>query len=106
MIPHINVSARKTPVWDKVRPYRIRGKVSKSGGDAPSVDVITLDGSAAIIHMLKPINVKIFQEHVTQVLLPYFKAQVRIVTRTDIIWDEHLEASLTSRAREKRGKGV
>lgn len=56
--------------------------------------------------MLKPINVKIFQEHVTQVLLPYFKAQVRIVTRTDKIWDEHLEASLTSRAREKRGKGV
>ena len=80
-------------------------KFCTSSGDAPLADVIILDG-AAIINMLKPIGIKTFQEYATQVFLPYVKAQLRNVTRVDIIWDVYLEESLKSTARENRGRGV
>ena len=40
------------------------------------------------------------------VFLPYIKAQLARVTRVDIIWDVYIPDSLTSTARENRGKGV
>ena len=68
-------------------------------------DVIILDG-AAIINMLKPIGVKTFQDYATHVFLPFIKAQLRNVTRIDIIWDVYLEDSLKSTAREIREGGM
>ena len=68
-------------------------------------DVIILDG-AAIISMLKPIDVKTFQDYAKHIFLPFIKAQLRNVTRIDIIWDVHLEDSLKSTAREIRGGGI
>ncbi len=37
---------------------------------------------------------------------PFIKAQLRNVTRLDIVWDVYLEDSLKSTARENRGRGV
>ena len=68
-------------------------------------DVIILDGSA-IINMLKPIGVKTLQDYATNVFLPFIKAQLRNVTRIDIIWDVYLEDSLKSTARNIRGRGI
>ena len=73
--------------------------------DAPSSDVIILDG-AAVINMLKPVGAKTFQEYSTHVFLPYIRSQLRNATRVDIVWDVYLEDSLKSDTREKRGKGV
>ena len=56
--------------------------------------------------MLKPIGVKTFQDYATHVFLPFIKAQLRNVTRIDIIYDVYLEGSLQSTAREIRGKGI
>ena len=80
-------------------------KLCTSCGEAPVADVIILDG-AAIINMLKPICVKTFQDYATHVFLPFIKAQLRNVTRIDIIWDVYLEDSLKSPAREIRGRGI
>ena len=74
-------------------------------GEAPVADVIKLDG-AAIINMLKAIDVKTFQDYATHVFLPSIKAQLRNVTRIDIIWDVYLEVSLSSTAKEIRGRGI
>ena len=68
-------------------------------------DVIILDG-AAIINMLKPIGVKTLQGYATRVFLPFIKAQLRKVTRIDIIWDVYLEDSLKATAKEIRGRGI
>ena len=80
-------------------------KLCTSCGEAPVDDVIILDGSA-IINMLKPIGVKTLQDYATHVFLPFIKAQLRNVTRIDIIWDVYLEDSLKSTAREIRGRGI
>ena len=80
-------------------------KFCTSCGEAPLVDAIILDG-AAIINMLKPIGVKSFQEYATHIFLPFIKAQLRNVTRIDIVWDVYLEDSLKSTVREVRGRGI
>ena len=53
-------------------------KLCTSCGEAPVADVIK------------------FQDYATHVFLPFNKAQVRNVTRIDIIWDVYLEDSLKS----------
>ena len=50
-------------------------KFCTTRGEAPSVDVIILDG-AALINMLKPIGVKTFQEYARHVFLSCIKAQL------------------------------
>ena len=80
-------------------------KLCTSCGEAPVADVIILDG-AVIVNMLKPIDVKTFQDYATHVFLPFIKAQLRNVTRIDIIWDVYLEDSLKSTAREIQGRGI
>ena len=80
-------------------------KLCTSCGEAPVAEVIILDG-AAILKMLKPIDVKTFQDYATHVFLPFIKAQLRNVTRIDIIWDVYLEDSLKSTAREILGRGI
>ena len=80
-------------------------KLCTSKGEAPVIDVFTLDG-AAIINMMKPVGAKTFQDYAMLVFLPYIKAQLARVTRVDIIWDVYIPDSLKSTARENRGKGV
>uniref|UniRef100_UPI00358FF46D uncharacterized protein n=1 Tax=Myxine glutinosa TaxID=7769 RepID=UPI00358FF46D len=80
-------------------------KLCKPSGEAPVADVIILDG-AAIVNMLRPVGTKTFQEYATLVFLPYIKAQLRNVSRVDIVWDMYIQGSLKSTAREKRGKGI
>ena len=80
-------------------------KLCTSCGEAPVANVIILDG-AAIINMLKPIGVKTFHDYATHVFLPFIKAQLRNVTRIDIIWDVYLDDSLKSTARQIRGRGI
>ena len=76
-------------------------KFCTTNGEAPSVDVIIIDG-AAIINMIKPIGVKTFQEYARHVFLPHIKSQLRNVKRIDIIWDVYLEDSLKSTTRDIR----
>jgi hypothetical protein len=73
--------------------------------DQPTVEVIVVDG-AAIVNMLKPGNAKTFADCSTNVFLPYIRKQLITCIRVDIVWDEYLENSLKSSARQKRGKGV
>lgn len=80
-------------------------KLCTSEGEAPTVDVIILDG-AAVVNMLRPVGAKTFQDYATLVFLPYIKAQLSKVTRVDIIWDVYRQDSLKCTTREKRGKGV
>ncbi|GFO25216.1 hypothetical protein PoB_005172100 [Plakobranchus ocellatus] len=56
--------------------------------------------------MLKPIGIKTFQEYADHIFLPFIKAQLRNVTRIDIVWDVYLEDSLKSTTREIRGRGI
>ncbi|GFO12519.1 hypothetical protein PoB_003902400 [Plakobranchus ocellatus] len=80
-------------------------KYCTSCGEASFVDVIILDG-AAVINMLKPTGIKTFQEYADHIFLPFIKAQLRNVTRIDIVWDVYLKDSLKSTTREIRGRGI
>ncbi|KAK4301548.1 hypothetical protein Pmani_026326 [Petrolisthes manimaculis] len=74
-------------------------------GEAPTIDVIILD-ETAIMNIMKPVELKTFQEYATIVFLPYIKAQLANVKWLDIIWDVYHLDSLKSTTRVKLGKCV
>lgn len=69
------------------------------------ISAIILDG-AAIVQMLKPIGVTIFEQYAQDIFKPYIMSQLNAVDREDIVWDTYKVDSLKSSTREKRGKGI
>ena len=47
-----------------------------------------------------------FDDYAIQVFLPYINAKLQQVSRLDIVWDQYHENSLTSQARNLRGKTI
>jgi len=68
----------------------------------PQVDAAVLDG-AVIVSMLKPVNVKTFEEYVGSVFMPYIYSQMSKVHRLDVVWDCYQQASVKGLMRVKRG---
>ena len=56
--------------------------------------------------MLRPIDVKTFDDYAQKIFLPFVEKQLRIAVRVDIVWDEYIEDSLKSQTRSERGKGI
>jgi hypothetical protein len=53
--------------------------------------------------MLQPGTAKTFQDHATEVFLPYISSQLQHVVRPDIIWDVYIPESLKADARSESG---
>ena len=104
-MPSISVTAWKTAAVLKTQLLECLEKSSESHSDAPSQQVIILDG-AAIVNILRPVGIKTFQDYAMKVFIPYIQSQLRVADRVDIVWDEYIENSLKSQTRSKRGKGI
>ena len=79
-------------------------KMSPSQNDRPDADMLLLDGSV-IVNMLGPRAVKIFHEYSQQVFLLFFKSQLDIVSRVDIVWYVYIPDSLKFTVRKKTCNG-
>ncbi|CAG2251463.1 unnamed protein product [Mytilus edulis] len=71
----------------------------------PVVSSVILDGSA-VVNMLKPVNVKSFNEYALKVFVPYIQNIGKNVQRIDIVFDTYIDNSLKASTRGKRGKGI
>jgi len=80
-------------------------EVSDAKTETPVTTCIVLDG-AAIVHMLKPVASKTFEEYAHQILIPYMSTKLQRVSRLDLVWDTYLADSLKDNTRAKRGQGV
>ena len=78
--------------------------MSPSQNDRPDVDMLLLDGSV-IVNMLRHRAVKIFHEYSQQVFLPFFRSQLDIVSRVDIVWYVYIPDSLKFTVRKKMWNG-
>ena len=61
---------------------------------------------AALIHMLKPNAVKLFQEYAEEVFVKFIQWQLQSLKGIDIVWDRYLANSIKGSTRGKRGVGV
>ena len=73
--------------------------------DNMTMNCIILDG-AAIVNMIKPTGVRIFQEYATQNFKSYIKKLFQRSERIDTVWDVYVEDSLKSSARHQRGNNI
>ena len=80
-------------------------KYAESQTDAPTQQVIILDG-AAIVNILRPVGIKTFKDYAMKVFTPFIESQLRAADRVDIVWDEYIDNSLKFQTRSKRGKGI
>ncbi|CAG2215782.1 unnamed protein product [Mytilus edulis] len=71
----------------------------------PVVSSVILDGSA-VVNMLKPVNIKSFNEYALKVFIPYIQNIGKDVQRIDIVFDTYIDNSLKASTRGKRGKGI
>ena len=71
---------------------------------SPDADMLLLDGSVCV-NMLRPRVVKIFHEYSQQVFLPFFKSQLDIVSRVNIVWYVYIPDSLKFTVRKKTWSG-
>jgi hypothetical protein len=79
--------------------------VAVSSRHHPVVSAKAIDG-AAIVHMIKPNNVKTFGEYAANNFNAYVKKIAQNVDRVDIVFDRYLEGSLKRETREQRGNGI
>jgi len=56
--------------------------------------------------MLKSGTVKNFDEHATQIFVPYNVVLVQKTSCVDLVWDKYIENTLKSTAITKRGKEI
>ncbi|VDI13834.1 Hypothetical predicted protein [Mytilus galloprovincialis] len=59
----------------------------------PVVSSVILDGSA-VVNMLKPVNIKSFNEYALKVFIPYIQNIGKDVQRIDIVFDTYIDNSL------------
>ena len=65
------------------------------------VDATVLDG-AFIVHKLKPLNSRTFEEYAMNIFKPFILRELNKVERLDVIWDRYFPDSLKQSTREKR----
>ena len=61
-------------------------ELSQPKSEAPPTSCIVLD-AAVIVHMLKPVTVKSFNEYAQQVFVPYILSKFQQATQIDLMWD-------------------
>ncbi|CAG2257299.1 unnamed protein product [Mytilus edulis] len=81
------------------------GEVNPPTDVKPVVSSVILDGSA-VVNMLKPVNIKSFNEYALKVFIPYIQNIGKDVQRIDIVFDTYIDNSLKASTRGKRGKGI
>ena len=80
----------------------IPASVRNEGTKAASVVVLDM---AAVIHIVKPLRVKVFGEYTYMQIGPYLESHMAPeTTRVDAVWDTYIDASLKSHTRVKRGE--
>ena len=78
---------------------------SQSGLEPGCLDVKIFDG-AAIVHALKTIDLKTFDDFANERFIPFIESHLADCDRVDIVWDKYSENSLKETTRLKRGAGI
>ena len=79
-------------------------ELNLASSDEPNDTAVFFDG-AALVHILKPVIAKTFDNYSCDVFVPRIIRCLERVIRIDVVWDVYVHGSLKTSTRQKRGMG-
>ncbi|CAG2252228.1 unnamed protein product [Mytilus edulis] len=86
------IKRNKLPLFQTPPPSK-KHRLTPPTDVKPVVSSVILDGSA-VVNMLKPVNIKSFNEYALKVFIPYIQNIGKDVQRIDIVFDTYIDNSL------------